>query len=423
MNISIYTPTHNTVHLRDLYDSIKDQNFFEWVIVPNNMDELELNDVYNLLNYDNRIKIYPYEGPNSTWVGALKKYAISKCLGDVYLEVDHDDLLTEFAIERVDQIFTHRPEIGFVYSNTVEFREADGGMIPNNEYPSAAGFQYRDFEYKGFHLKEMLSFPPNHISISQIWYAPNHLRAWRKETYLATGGYNENMRVLDDLDLMCKTYLVTKMYLLNEPLYLYRITGKNTWLNPELNNEIQINVPRIFDMYIREIAGKWSDENGLLKLDLGGRFNAYPNYISVDLKDAEVITDLNRPWPFEDNSVGVIIANDILEHLADKIHTIKEIYRVLAHGGLLLVQVPSTDGRGAFQDPTHVAYYNENSFWYYIDSNLAKYINTPVTFQKIFLSTDFPTDWHRQNNISYVKAQLLALKDEKGIRYPGLINI
>ena len=32
---------------------------------------------------------------------------------------------------------------------------------------------------------------------------------------------------------------------------------------------------------------------------------------------------------------------------------------------MLLSLTPSTDGRGAYQDPTHVAFYNENSFWYY----------------------------------------------------------
>ncbi len=29
------------------------------------------------------------------------------------------------------------------------------------------------------------------------------------------------------------------------------------------------------------------------------------------------------------------------------------------------ILVPSTDGRGAFQDPTHVSFWNINSFMYY----------------------------------------------------------
>lgn len=46
-------------------------------------------------------------------------------------------------------------------------------------------------------------------------------------------------------------------------------------------------------------------------------------------------------------------------------HTMNEAWRVLGHKGLLEVWVPSTDGRGAFQDPTHVSFWNQNSFAYY----------------------------------------------------------
>ena len=49
----------------------------------------------------------------------------------------------------------------------------------------------------------------------------------------------------------------------------------------------------------------------------------------------------------------MIRAVDFLEHVADKVALFNEVYRLLAPGGLLLSQTPSTDGRGAFQDPTH----------------------------------------------------------------------
>ena len=67
----------------------------------------------------------------------------------------------------------------------------------------------------------------------------------------------------------------------------------------------------------------------------------------------------------------MIRAVDFLEHVPDKVALFNELYRLLAHGGMLLSLTPSTDGRGAFQDPTHVAYYNENSFWYFTDANYA----------------------------------------------------
>jgi SAM-dependent methyltransferase len=123
-----------------------------------------------------------------------------------------------------------------------------------------------------------------------------------------------------------------------------------------------------------------------------------------------------------DSSVGVIRAVDFLEHIPDKIALFNELYRVLAHGGMLLSLTPSTDGRGAFQDPTHIAFYNENSFWYFTDQNFARFVpELKCRFQVSRLVTYFPDDWHREHNIPYVCANLIAIKE--GPRQGGLLNI
>jgi SAM-dependent methyltransferase len=88
-------------------------------------------------------------------------------------------------------------------------------------------------------------------------------------------------------------------------------------------------------------------------------------YTCVDIVDADIIADLNKDFPFESDSVDEIKAYDAIEHLTDPIHTMNEIYRVLKLGGIADIFVPSTDGRGAFQDPTHKSFWNENSFMYY----------------------------------------------------------
>jgi SAM-dependent methyltransferase len=75
--------------------------------------------------------------------------------------------------------------------------------------------------------------------------------------------------------------------------------------------------------------------------------------------------DLSESWPWEDSSVDHIRAFDIIEHLPDKIHTMNEAWRVLKHGGTFEIAVPTTDGPGAWQDPTHVSYWNINSFKYF----------------------------------------------------------
>jgi hypothetical protein len=95
----------------------------------------------------------------------------------------------------------------------------------------------------------------------------------------------------------------------------------------------------------------------------------------------------------------------------------KELYRVLAPGGYALIQVPSTDGRGAFQDPTHVSFWNENSFLYYTNRDWAQYIDTPVRFQAMRL---FTTAKNTQE-VCWTQAHLVKLSD--GVCVPGIIDI
>jgi len=124
------------------------------------------------------------------------------------------------------------------------------------------------------------------------------------------------------------------------------------------------------------------------------------------------VANLPGPLDLPDGSAGVIRAVDFLEHVADKVALINEIHRLLAPGGLLLSMTPSTDGRGAFQDPTHVAFYNENSFWYYTEAKYQAFVpEITARFQSSRLYTSFPTEWHKRHDIPYVIANLIALKD------------
>lgn len=93
-------------------------------------------------------------------------------------------------------------------------------------------------------------------------------------------------------------------------------------------------------------------------------------YLNVDIcEPADVIVDLAQPWPWGDSSVESIRGYDIIEHLPDKIRTMNEAWRVLRPGGRFDIEVPTTNGPGAFQDPTHVSYWNRNSFFYYADKD------------------------------------------------------
>src|SRR2546428_3133479 len=97
-----------------------------------------------------------------------------------------------------------------------------------------------------------------------------------------------------------------------------------------------------------------------MKLNLGCCDALLPGFVNVDLVPAPGVepADLRLPWPWQDSSVEYIRAWDIVEHLPDKILTMNEMYRVLAPGGSAEISVPTTDGCGAWQDPTHVSFWN-----------------------------------------------------------------
>lgn len=107
-----------------------------------------------------------------------------------------------------------------------------------------------------------------------------------------------------------------------------------------------------------------------MKLNLGSSDRHFDDFVNVDLAEpCDVIADLSKPWPWSESTIDEIRAFDIIEHLPDKLLTMNEAWRVLKPGGLFDIIVPTTDGRGAWQDPTHVSFWNRNSFFYFEHGN------------------------------------------------------
>jgi GT2 family glycosyltransferase len=105
-----------------------------------------------------------------------------------------------------------------------------------------------------------------------------------------------------------------------------------------------------------------------IKVDIGCGSRKNQGFIGVDIypwPGVDLVADLTKKFPFPDNTVDEIRAYDCLEHLPNIIHTMNEIWRICKPGATVDILVPSTDGRGAFQDPTHVSFWNINSFMYY----------------------------------------------------------
>ena len=170
-----------------------------------------------------------------------------------------------------------------------------------------------------------------------------------------------------------------------------------------------------------------SASSKLICIDLGCGTHKAEGFIGVDLVAADgvdVIANLNGHFPFPDNSVDFIKAHDIIEHLPDRIHTMNEIWRILKPDGIVDISVPSTDGRGAFQDPTHVSFWNINSFMYYCQE-FPPYLagcQSHYGFKGEFSIVNIE-EIHSPNQVIHVHAVLKAIKSEEN-NYPlNLRNI
>jgi hypothetical protein len=348
--ISIITPTNNPRFLEEIHGNLDAQTYqdWEWIIMPNG------DAVIPLLN-DPRIRVVDdVAGMKGLFIGSLKRKCAMRAKGDVILELDHDDFLSLDALEKVAAAFTAGAE--FVFSDFAEFFEHDRSP---RTYGGEWGWRYRHVTApNGMACLAANAHPCRPPWILNITHAPNHVRAWSTKAYWEIGGHDAALEVGDDYDLVVRTYLANKkVTYIPECLYFYRVFAGSENTHIAKNAKIQQVVNQRYASLFYDMMLMWCHQDGLLALDFGaahGKPGA--QYVGVDLEQApgvDVIADLSKPWPWADNSVGLIRCHDFIEHIADKLHFMHEAYRVLAHGGIIDIEVPSTDGRGAFQDPTH----------------------------------------------------------------------
>ena len=424
--ISIITPTHYPYWLAETWKSLKDQpGQWEWIVVCNSREGVPeqcsvlVSTVLDIVEHDERVRVLTNER-RWTGIGERKRDAFLRAGGEILLELDHDDLLAPGALAEVEAAFAD-PDVNFVYSDWIDFAHDGYSQVTYNiglNNWAAYGFKFYEAEMAGVRpgrYRAVRSFEPSAISISQIYWAPNHVRAWRRSAYEAAGGHDVALAVCDDHDLVCRTYLLPsgRFQRISKPLYLYRVSGANTWLKEQAL--ITRKTAEIRDKYLEQLVLRECQHRGWNAVDIGSeRGQKHLGWKSLDItpgSQIDIVADLTKRWPFEDGELGAIRAHDVIEHLPDKQHTMNEIWRCLRPGGWLLSMTPSTDGRGAFMDPTHCSYWNSNAFWYWTRDEQARFIhNDKVRFKEIYLGEIFPSKWHEENKVPYVRADLMALK-------------
>jgi O-antigen biosynthesis protein len=398
MRLSIFTPTHDPRYLNDCFMSLLGQTYsnWEWVLVPNNKISLPTHIIQHP-----RVKIVEYP-LSTTSIGALKRFACAACSGDLFVELDHDDILLPHTLEKLANA---SDTAGFLYSDAAAFE--NGSLTPvvfNEQY----GWQTYPVDAFGQRFLATASFPLTARSLCEIFYAPDHVRAWRRDSYRQAGGHDPDLGVGDDHDLVCRTYLAGIAFRhIGGCGYLYRTHGDNTVIHR--SDLIQEQQSRNCAKYLDLLINEWCRREHYEMLDLA-------DLLASSRSPGAALAALDS---ISESTIGKVTGYDVLQlhSPSEVIALFNAIYRILVPGGWFVVSVPSTDGRGAFQDLRHVTFWNDNSWRYFSDGNLARfYPALRARFQCVRSSTSL----HQESGISYAAACFSALK---GQRQPGMTHI
>ena len=256
--VTVFTPAYKTGdRMVRPFHSLLAQTYknWEWVIVDDSDDDGETFDALSkMAEQDFRVRVYK-ESRHSGNIGNVKRTACDLGRGEYLAELDHDDELTPDALESVVDAYKKHPEAGFVYTDCAECGEG-GEPI---EYRPGWGMgygKYRDEVRGGIRYKVSCSPNINPKTIRHIVSMPNHLRTWRKSTYDKVGGHSEFMHVVDDYELMVRTFLETRMAHVPKLCYIqYRNAAGNTTF--ERNKEIQRLVRYVSGWYDSRIHDRF----------------------------------------------------------------------------------------------------------------------------------------------------------------------
>ena len=281
---SIFTPVYQTGYrIRRTYESLKNQEWtnWEWVVVDDSPDSDTWDILQEIAEKDYRVKlhkIYPLSQGN---VGLVKHRAAMLCDGDWLVELDHDDHLTKDCLSTSNDAIEKYPDAGFIYTNCSEMYDDGEPKTYDHDWSGdwyARHDNFFDFGYAG-HTEVLADdkkvvahhYPDiNPLTIRFNISMPNHARMWERELYHKIGGHNKNTPVADDLEIIIRTFLNTRMIHLKKVLY-FQYNNKNSTVDNNAN-DINRRARLIRDYYDLAIHNRilelgfhdwnWSDEDG-----------------------------------------------------------------------------------------------------------------------------------------------------------------
>jgi len=269
--VTVFTPAYNTgERIYRPFKSLKEQTYsnWEWIVVDDSEDDAATFKLLrSLAKKDHRIQVFkPWE--HSGYIGKVKNWACCLGNGRILVELDHDDELTDYALDYVIRGFRQFPEAGFLYTDCAEIYENGANHTYRNGWAFGYG-SYADVEYKGKLYKSGSAGNINAKTIRHIISAPNHVRAWRKSFYESIGGHNKELHVADDYEIMVRTFLKTRMIRVPKLCYIQYISNTAQQIrNKDIHRHvrsIRLHYGRMIHERLLELGCEdftWDEKNG-----------------------------------------------------------------------------------------------------------------------------------------------------------------
>lgn len=212
--VSVFTTAFNSKDkIYTPFMSLLRQTYFnwEWIIVDDSNEDTETWEILkNLCTLDERI--FVFKQPHNGYIGHVKRTAAKLCNGEMLVELDHDDELTDRCIELIVNASRAHPSAGFFYTDAVEkIHGTEDCVSYGDTYAFGYGSHYKYLCERDHNWVTAQSTPPINIhTVSNIVGVPNHARAWRTKDYLALNGHQCLLPVADDYELLLRTILKYK---------------------------------------------------------------------------------------------------------------------------------------------------------------------------------------------------------------------
>ena len=259
---SIFTTCFNSYEkIKRAYNSLLSQTFidWEWVIVDDSPEEAHFSFLRSTLT-DPRVRLYRRNG-NSGSIGLVKNEAIALCRGDIIVEFDHDDELTEDCLKLAKQAFDTDSDIGFVYMDFINMYEDEKPFFYGNQktheiFMSKGYGGYLCMRFRGKWQNLYLTPNINNITTSHLVCLPNHPRIWRADVLREFGSYSELLPICDDLEILMQTLIKYKAAKVCKLGYIQ-------YMNPGRNNFSLIRNSEINRLGPKFIAPKFFEDKNV----------------------------------------------------------------------------------------------------------------------------------------------------------------